>query len=55
MRCSECLDNGVCDGGCSHCLICGYSGVSHDPRFQRGGWCDVCKAKDDLKQARANR
>jgi len=55
MRCRNCLDNGVQDNGCSHCMICGDSGVSHDPRFQRGGWCDVCVAKDDLEQAEKRR
>ena len=40
---------------CNHCIVCGDDGVSHDPRFQRGYWCDVCIAKDDLKEAEKER
>jgi len=36
---------------CSHCDICGTYGVSKDPRFQRGGWCEVCQRKYELAEA----
>ena len=54
-RCRKCLDSDVGDQGCSHCVLCGIGGVSHDPRFQRGDWCDVCLAEDDLKTAKEAR
>lgn len=55
-RCSNCLeDPNVGDQGCSHCVLCNVGGVSHDPRFQRGDWCDVCIAKDDLEKAEQRR
>ena len=36
---------------CEHCDICGTDGVSKDPRFQHGGWCEVCQRKYELAEA----
>ena len=53
--CDECKENRPKDDwfgtSCSHCDMCGRDGVGKDPRFQRGGWCEVCKSKEDLAKA----
>ena len=59
FRCEECKEYAKEEYGseydphwsCEHCKICGTGGVSHDPRFQRGDWCEVCQRKYELAEA----
>ena len=53
--CEECKEKNLFPDdymgtSCEHCDMCGRGGVSKDPRFQRGGWCEVCKRKYELAE-----
>ena len=36
----------------SECAICGDDGVSVDPRFRQGDWCELCQTTWSMLEAK---